>query len=315
MFARFVALAALLAAAYGQNVWGVTSNNELVYFGGNLGISMGWWTLVGQPFVDPGHYKPLIQVGDIDTKNNVFYGIAVDTRRNFGVEVFGVNTTTGQFAYEQQVPFLINFNYVNTPGLDWIRGTDDILVYGRTGASNFEILRLTLGTNTTKSVASFSTLELIQSVDAYDPENMILWVQTTFNNIDQLVGFNAQTGAQTANVSDPFSIQSLNYDGVNKVLYALGTPNGDTTPIITLDTLTGTLKNIGSVPYSFTVTGPSNAALNSVERQLYFYGRGADGGSYFLSINVDDLTVTEYPFHQGYSTYPVTIAWAFSTTD
>jgi len=314
MFARFVALAALLAAAYGQNVWGITGNNELVYFGGNLGVSMGWWSLIGKPFVDPGHYRPLIQVGDVDTKNGVFYGVAVDTRRNFGVEVFGVNTTTGEFAYEHPVPFLINFNYVNTPGLDWIRGTNDILVYGRTGANMFQILRLTLGTNNTTPVASWSTSELIQSVDAYDPVNMVLWVQNTFNTVDQLVGFNVKTGAIVSNVTDPFSIQSLNYDGVNQVLYALGTPSGDSTPIVTLDTQTGTLKSIGSVPYSFTVTGPSNAALNSVERQLYFYGRGSDGNAYFLSINVDDMTVTEYPFDQMYSTYPVTIAWAYSTS-
>jgi len=306
---------ALAAASYGQNVWGVTYANELVYFGGNLGVSMGWWSLVGQPFADPGHYRPLIQVGDVDAQNQVFYGIAVDTRHGFGVQVFGVNTTTGQLAYQYNVPFLINFNYVNTPGLDWIRGTGDVLVYGRTGSNSFQILRLTLAANTSHSVATFSSSELIESVDAYDPVNSVLWVQTTFNNADSLLGFNVETGSMVANVTDPYSVQSLNYDGVNKRLYALGYPSGSSTPIVTLDTVSGTLKDIGSIPYSFTVTGPSNAALNSVERQLYFYGRGSDGTAYYLAVNVDTLAVTEFPFDESYSTYPVTIAWAYSTTD
>jgi len=314
MLFRIITFATLAAVCYGQNVWGVTPQNELVYFGGDLGASMGWWSLVGQQFADPGHYRPLIQVGDVDAKNQVFYGIAVDTRHGFGVQVYGVNTTTGQFAYQFNVPFLINFNYVNTPGLDWVRGTDDVLVYGRTGSNAFEILRLTLSTNTSRTVTSFSTTELIQSVDAYDPINMVLWIQTTFNNIDNLLGFNVQTGSQVANVSDPFSIQSLNYDGVNKRLYGLGYPTGGSTPIVTLDTISGALKNIGAIPYSFTVTGPSNAALNSVERNLYFYGRGTDGTGYYLAVNVDTLAVTEFPFDESYSTYPITIAWAYSTT-
>jgi len=316
MLFQLAAILAFVAVGRSQNVWGVTPTNELVYFGGDLGLTFGFWTLIGKPFAPPPPlYTPLIQVGDVDSQNGVFYGIAANsTSGTFAVEVFGVDTSSGQIVATVKIPFLLNRNFVNTPGLDWIRGTGDVLVYGPLGGGQFQILRVTPKTNTVLPIATWMSNELTQSVDAYDPVNSVLWVQTTFNNVDSLLGFNIESGTQVQNVTDPYSIQTLNYDNVNKKLYALAAPANGATAIISLDTLTGSLKTIGSVPHSLTIAGPSNAALNSVERILYVFGGDENDVTHFVGINIDTLAYGEVPFHPAYSTIPTTIAWAFSTT-
>jgi len=311
---KSIAVAALVLAALAaaQDIYGIF-DNELVYFGD---VALGYWYVIGKPFQSSNALIPLIQVADVDIMSYTFYGIAADASANFAVDLVGLSLFTGQMVQNIQLPYVLTRNFVNTPGLDWIEGTEDVLVYGLIGynddgSANFQIIRISpwQGTNTT--VASWTSFHEIQSVDAYDPSTGLLWIQTEFDNNLWALGWDVSSGQLMYNLSDVYGMQNLNYNPITHTIVGIGAPTGGYTPIVSLDSSSGTYTVLGQVEDEWTIAGPSNAGVNAIEAPLgimYLYGN--NGQIHFLAIDIQAQTVQMIPFNNTYSVYPTTIAWA-----
>jgi len=310
IFAGAVFLAAFAAS---QDVYGVY-NNELVYFGDT---ALGYWYVIGKPFQSNNALIPLIQVADVDIISDTFYGIAANTENDFSVDMFGLSLLTGQVNVDITLPYLLTHNFVNTPGLDWIPGTTDVLVYGLTGYNNdgsynFEILRVSPFEGTNKTIAAWTSFMMIQSIDAYDPSANILWIQTEYANMLWALGWNIDSGELVYNISDIYGMQNLNYNPITMTIVGLGAPEGGVTPIVSLQSSSGNYQVLGQINGDWTIAGPANAGVNAIEAPLgimYLYAN--DGTSIqFLAIDIQAQAATMIPFNQTYSVYPTTIAWA-----
>jgi len=252
----------------------------------------------------------LIQIGDIDTTAQVFYIIAINrTVSAVALELVGVSLTTGQIVSELVVPFDFSFNYVNTPGVDCIAGTSDVLVYGLNRRSSmFEIYRVTPGPGAKlQLVASWpDNGAFIQSVDSFDYTNNLLWIQLEYNNNLTNLAFDITTGKMMYNLSDPYGMQSLNYDPIKGQIVGLGSPQGDSTPVVGI--ANGQYTILATVAGSYTMAGPDDAAFDITDRLLYQY---VDNGTtvQLIIVNVDTGASTFLPYTNGVSTTPVTVCF------
>jgi len=303
-----IALLGLLAAANAQ-VWGVTKENQLAFLNVD-GTSQVLWTLAGEAFADR-HMTTLIQIGDIDLSASTFYLIAVNkTDSHVSLELVGVSLVDGQIVSETDLPFAFSFNYVNTPGVDWIPNTHDVLVYGlNRQQTEFQIFRVTPGSTKMTQIASWANNgQFIQSVDSFDTDRNILWIQTEMNNMLTLNGFDITTGDMMYNISDMYGFQSINYDSTNKVVIGLGAPNNGMTPIVTLDD-NSNQTIVGQVTGMYTMAGPNDAAFDIADRLLYQY---VDDGTtvQLLVVNVDTAASFMLPYTEGSSVTPITICYA-----
>jgi len=302
-----VALAVVfLVAAANAQLWGVTHQNQLAF----LDTDNGLWTLAGEAFSDR-HIITLIQVADIDESANTFYIAAINrTDTTVGLELIGLSAVSGQIVSEVVLPFRFSFNYVDTPGVDYIPGSHDVLVYGaNVDGLNYDIFRVTPVTGKVVKITSWAkTNGVIQSVDAFDSANNILWIQIEANNALSTLGFDILTGALAFNTTDSYGLQSLNFDTVKKQVVGLGKPNNGNTPIITLNGATGAYAQIGQITGSYTIAGPDNAGFDDANRILYLY---VDNGSEveLLAVNVDQGTSATVAFTPGSSVVPTTIAF------
>jgi len=302
----------IVASVFGvcqAQVWGITPQNQAAYL--NVGgDAPGLWTLAGQAFTDH-HTTTLIQIGDIDTNANTFYIIGLNrTDSRADLELIGVSLVTGQIASTTDLPFAFSLNYVNTPGVDWIPDTHDVLVYGLNKAQTmFEILRVTPGSTKTTQIATWANEgQFIQSVDSYDTTRNVLWVQTEMNNQLTLSGFNISSGEMVYNLTDMYGFQSINYDSQKQRVIGLAAPNNGNTPVVALDDM-GDFTVIGEVTGMFTMAGPNDAAFDISNRLLYQY---VDDGTtvQLLVVNVDSATSYLLPYTEGSSVTPVTVCFS-----
>jgi len=271
----------------------------------------GIWSLAGQAFSDH-HIITLIQVADIDKSAGVFYIAAINrTDSAVGLELIGLISQTGQISTETFLPFRFTFNYVDTPGVDYIPGTHDVLVYGaNVDGTSYDIYRVTASTGKIVQIAAWNKAgAVIQSVDAFDAANEVLWIQLEANNMVSNIGFNINTGAQTFNQTDSYGLQSLNYDSLKKQTVGLGKPSNGNTPLVSLNGATGAYTQIASIAGEFMIAGPDNAGLDVANRVLYQY---VDDGETvrFLTVNIDTGATAMIPFTSGDSLVPTTIAFA-----
>jgi len=303
-------LALISAAAVSASVWGITKVNQVAFLNTD-GDDAGLWTLVGEAYADH-HMITLIQIGDIDSSAEVFYIIAINrTMNDVNLELVGLSLTTGQIVSETVLPFVFSFNYVNTPGVDVIAGTSDVLVYGLNHKSNnFEIYRLTPGAGAKLMlVASWpDNGAFIQSVDSFDYTNNLLWVQLEMNNNLTNLAFDITNGNMMYNLTDPYGMQSLNYDPINQQIIGLGSPMGDgTTPLVAISG--GQYSVLASLQAAYTNAGPDDAAFDIQGRMLYQY---VDNGStmQLIVVNVDTGATSFLPYTEGVSTTPATICFS-----
>jgi len=305
----FVLLA--LVCAVSANVWGITKENQVAFLNTDDGPSAGLWTLVGEAYADH-HMITLIQIGDIDSTNDIFYIIAINrTQGDVSLELVGLSLDTAQIVSETVLPFEFSFNYVNTPGVDVIAGTMDVLVYGLNHkTAMFEIYRVTPSASPAvlTLVASWADNgAFIQSVDSFDTTLNLLWIQLEMNNNLTNLAFDINTGKMVYNLTDPYGLQSLNYDSVKQQIIGLGAPQGDTTPVVGI--ANGQYTVLATLPTGYTMAGPDDAAFDIQDRLLYQYVNNGNTVQLII-VNIDSGAFTFLPYTDGVSTTPVTVCFS-----
>jgi len=301
-----LAFVALFAIASNAQLWGVTPQNQLI----SLDAEDGLWTLAGAAFADR-HITTLIQVADVDESASTFYVAAINkTDSSVGLELIGLSIQTGQIVSETFLPFRFSFNYVDTPGVDYIPGTHDVLVYGaNVDGENYNIYRITPSTGKIVEVTTWpKTGAVIQSVDAFDAANNILWIQLEQNNMVANLGFDINSGDLMFNSTDTYGMQALNYDSNRKQTVGIAQPVNGKTPLVALNGATGAYTQIATLDGEFIIAGPDNAGLDIANRQLYQY---ADNGATveLLVVNIDQGTISTVAFSSGSSVLPTTVAF------
>jgi len=232
----------------------------------------GVWTAVGPSFSPHDKFVVLVQIGDIDTTNATFYLIGVN-RTTHNEDVLGLDLYSGEIMSRTHLPFYYTFDFTNTPGLDWIPGSHDLLVYGVDQKTrNYLIYRVTPSTGMRNLVASFNWPEYyLQSIDTFDSVNNLLWVQVSGNHQLVNLAFDITTGKLMWNLTDTYGIMSLNFNQVDGLVYAVAS-NQQGTSVVTIDGTTGAYNVVGYLTSEqTTVSGPQNAGLDYFSGYIYIY--------------------------------------------
>jgi len=276
----FFVLSVALASA---QLYGVTKDNQLASLASGLS---GVWTTIGGPFSAPSEFVTLVQVADLDVANGTFYLIGIN-KTSHSQYLVGLNIYTGKITTRHILPFEFTFDFVSTPGLDWIPGSHDLLVYGATHAGLFNIYRVTPATGTFVLVTSFTYPGyVLESIDTYDSVNGYLWIQLSGYRQLRNLAFDIATGNLVWNLTDVYGIMSLNFNPIDGLVYAVASNDEYQTNVVTISNgvynVVGALTNIGAA----TVTGPQNAGLDYNEGTIYIYLETVDVDSIFASIPI-----------------------------
>jgi len=279
-------IACALVSAVSAQLYGVTNQNQLVQLDTDLS---GEWTAIGQPFADPATFITLVEVADVDVSNATFYLIGID-KTSHAEFLVGLSLFTGAIVNKHALPFHYDFDYVSTPGLDYIPDTHDVLVYGVDAKTQvYKIYRITPKTGASTLITSFSYPNyVLQSIDTFDSVNNLLWIQVAGNHELQNLAFNVDNGKLVWNISDIYGFLSLNFNALDNLIYGVAsTSNSATTQLVSLDSLTGTYAVVGTILNEQTVvTGPQNAGLDFNNNVLYIYLESAETNNIFAYIPV-----------------------------
>jgi len=265
---RVLLLCAFVGFSCAQ-LFGVTEDNHLVQLGSG---TTGVWTPVGPAFAPHSQFITLVQVADIDISNSTFYLIGINRTDN-AEYLIGLDLYNGRLTSRHALPFYYTYDFVSTPGLDWIPGTHDVLVYGLDRKTRqYLIYRITPSTGSFTLVASFQYPNYyLQSIDTFDSTNNLLWIQLSGDHMLQNVAFDIETGKMVFNLTDVYGIMSLNFNPIDGLVYGVAS-NAQGSMVVTIDGSTGDYNVVGSFTSDQTsAAGPQNAGLDYNSGSIYIY--------------------------------------------
>jgi len=283
---RLLLICALCAFASAQ-LYGVTKDNQLVILNSELS---GVWTTIGSPFAMPQEFVTLVQVADIDINNATLYIIGIN-RTSSSQYLVGLNINNGKIASRHKLPFKFTFDFVSTPGLDWIPDTDDLLIYGANSNGMYTIYRVTPATGTFVQITQFNDPNhVLESIDTFDSVNNLLWIQVSGYRELRNMAFDITTGALVYNLTDLYGVMSLNFNPVDGLVYGVASNQQYGTMLVTISSITGqyaivgTLTNVGIS----SVAGPQDAGLDYNTGNLYVYLSTLTNDSLFVDIPIQN---------------------------
>jgi len=300
---------ALLSAVSAQ-LYGVTLQNQLVTLDADL---TGNWTLVGHQFAKPTEFVTLVQVADVDVSNGTMYIIGFDKTSNAEF-VVGLSLYSGQVVTKHVLPFHFDFDYISTPGLDYIPNTHDILVYGADAKTRiYKIYRITPSTGVSTLITNFTYPNFVlQSIDTYDSVNELLWIQLSGNHMLQNLAFDVNSGKLVWNITDVYGLLALNFNPVDGLIYGVAsTESSGMTQLVTLDSTTGLYTVVGELLNEVTAAaGPQNAGLDYNNNVLYMYLESAEEDDIFAYIPLGNPSKAMRIPTNANSVIPATIVFA-----
>jgi hypothetical protein len=282
---RALVLCGLFALSCAQ-LYGVTYDNHLVQL---TSATNGVWTEVGPAFAPHSQFVTLVQVADIDITNSTFYLVGINRTTN-GEYLVGLDLYTGRVTTRHTLPFYYDFDFTNTPGLDWIPGTHDVLVYGVDRKTRqYLIYRITPATGNFNLIASFQYPNyFLQSIDTYDSVNNLLWVQLSGQHQLVNLAFDITSGKLVWNLTDVYGIMSLNFNPINGLVYGVAS-NTQGTMVVTIDGTSGKYNVVGSLTSEQTaVAGPQNAGLDYNTGNIYIYLQTSNNPNLFALIPINE---------------------------
>jgi len=242
------------------------------------------------------------QLASIDDKNRLFYVVSFNTTDRH-VYLLALSIQTGALLNSVRLPFAESELVGVGQTCNVMPETGHVLVTGRDRIlGKHYILDVNPVTGANTVIASIGDIDVLASASAYDYVNRILWLQFALQRGGIFnFAFEIPSGKILHQVPDTLNLETMNFDTKTGKVLGIGlyvvNNNNYTRVLVSLDSLTGVMTNLGYIPNYFLIEG-GEAGLNIAARELYCFMKPTGNPSQpfnLLTLNADTGAVKAKP--------------------
>jgi len=214
------------------------------------------------------------QLSSIDAANNLIYIVGLNTT-TAGVNLIGVDLTTGRQRYQIALPFASSAFVGVGQIVEVDTNSGEVYVAGRDPqkGNQHHVVSVNPKSGAITSIVVIADGDVLGGISGFDPKNQVLWIEYATNNGQAISLVRVDLKTRTyATYPNPINLETMDFDPVQGVFVGIGlqvdSPTSYYRVFLTLDSTTNQFRVVSKIPGYFIIRA-AEGALDYVGRKYY----------------------------------------------